>query len=280
MQHADPERAAKIERTKRMREVHVHWKALMFPSRPPPPFVPRMVDEAQMESYPRGELFGDIIAAFRSDKFNDSPASFEDVQQPAQDLLEDMVSDATSPPDSSRPHNLSELEQKLVAELDSRNPFADSKRTADSTRTLFVCKLSPDVDEEDLRLFGERYGRVVGTRVVRDVNTQLSRKYGFIEFSERRDCVRAVDHIKMNSKIDVKAVMRPKIRGKQICAEFERGRQAGFVPRRFERVVAKRSTLGGVCDAQPVVVAVAEEGNARAAAAIVPEYDPLDDLLG
>ena len=50
---------------------------------------------------------------------------------------------------------------------------------------LFVCKLNPVTQDEDLELIFSRFGKILSCEVVRDRMSGDSLQYAFIEFDER-----------------------------------------------------------------------------------------------
>ncbi|XP_057325434.1 peptidyl-prolyl cis-trans isomerase sig-7 [Microplitis mediator] len=53
---------------------------------------------------------------------------------------------------------------------------------------LFVCKLNPVTNDDDLEIIFSRFGKIVGCEVIRDHHTGDSLQYAFIEFAERKSC--------------------------------------------------------------------------------------------
>ncbi len=65
----------------------------------------------------------------------------------------------------------------------------------DAYRTIFVGRLSYDTTEERLkREFDGVFGDVVHVHIVRDIKTQKSRGYGFVEFSDDREADGKLDN--------------------------------------------------------------------------------------
>ena len=56
---------------------------------------------------------------------------------------------------------------------------------------LFVCKLNPVTDDEDLRVIFSRFGQVVNCDIIRDTKTGDSLQYAFVEFENNEVCERA-----------------------------------------------------------------------------------------
>ena len=56
---------------------------------------------------------------------------------------------------------------------------------------LFVCKLNPDTQEEDLEVIFSKFGKVLDVDIIRDFKTGRSLNYGFVTFQDDEACVRA-----------------------------------------------------------------------------------------
>jgi len=78
--------------------------------------------------------------------------------------------------------------QALTLELIGDLPFAD---VTPPEQILFVCKLNPVTQDEDLELIFSRFGKILSCEVIRDKKTGDSLQYAFIEFSNKEDCERA-----------------------------------------------------------------------------------------
>ena len=64
-------------------------------------------------------------------------------------------------------------------------PYAD---VSAPENILFVAKLNPATQDEDLELIFSRFGKILSCEVIRDKQTGDSLQYAFIEFKEREDC--------------------------------------------------------------------------------------------
>ncbi|KAL0129339.1 hypothetical protein PUN28_004205 [Cardiocondyla obscurior] len=53
---------------------------------------------------------------------------------------------------------------------------------------LFVCKLNPVTNDDDLEIIFSRFGKIIGCEVIRDHQTGDSLQYAFIEFANRKSC--------------------------------------------------------------------------------------------
>lgn len=110
----------------------------------------------------------------------------------------------------------------------------DPKIAGEPLHTLFVGRLNFATDERVLAAFFARYGALVRVRLVRDVVTQHSRGYAFIEFARARDFERAY-HDAHRRELD----------GRMILVDFERSRvMPGWKPRRLGGGLGGRKESG------------------------------------
>ena len=73
----------------------------------------------------------------------------------------------------------------------------ESEDVAPPENVIFICKLNPITEEEDLELIFSQFGTVVGCEIIRDHITGDSLCFGFIEFENRKSCERA--YLKMDN---------------------------------------------------------------------------------
>ncbi|KAI9797194.1 MAG: Peptidyl-prolyl cis-trans isomerase cyp6 [Piccolia ochrophora] len=78
--------------------------------------------------------------------------------------------------------------QALTLEMVGDLPFAEVKPPEN---ILFVCKLNPVTQDEDLDLIFSRFGKILSCEVIRDKRTNDSLQYAFIEFENQKDCEQA-----------------------------------------------------------------------------------------
>ncbi|KAF2667176.1 peptidyl-prolyl cis-trans isomerase-like 4 [Microthyrium microscopicum] len=78
--------------------------------------------------------------------------------------------------------------QALTLEMVGDLPFAEVKPPEN---ILFVCKLNPVTEDEDLELIFSRFGKILSCEVIRDKKTSESLQYAFIEFDNQKDCEQA-----------------------------------------------------------------------------------------
>ncbi|KAK6340455.1 Peptidyl-prolyl cis-trans isomerase cyp6 [Orbilia blumenaviensis] len=78
--------------------------------------------------------------------------------------------------------------QALTLEMVGDLPFADVKPPEN---VLFVCKLNPVTQDEDLELIFSRFGTILSCEVIRDKRTGDSLQYAFIEFEDQKNCEQA-----------------------------------------------------------------------------------------
>lgn len=75
-----------------------------------------------------------------------------------------------------------------ILEIVGDIPDAD---IAPPENVLFVCKLNPVTNDDDLEIIFSRFGKIVGCEVIRDHQTGDSLQYAFIEFADRKSCENA-----------------------------------------------------------------------------------------
>ena len=56
---------------------------------------------------------------------------------------------------------------------------------------LFVCKLNPVTQSDDLEIIFSRFGLVISCEVIRDWKTGDSLQYAFVEFETEKQCIAA-----------------------------------------------------------------------------------------
>jgi len=59
------------------------------------------------------------------------------------------------------------------------------------SNVLFVCKLNPATQGEDLEIIFSRFGKVLTCEVIRDWKTGDSLQYAFVEFENEDTCILA-----------------------------------------------------------------------------------------
>jgi len=132
-----------------------------------------------------------------------------------------------------RKQKAEEHKKVLEERAKSWDPKSNPKATKDAYKTLFVARLSYDVDEEDLREEFERYGDVRDVKLVRNIHDGKSRGYAFIEFESSQDLKEAFKYADGKS-----------IKGRRILVDVERGRTVpGWKPRKLGKVVPPKLGL-------------------------------------
>lgn len=130
------------------------------------------------------------------------------VRKPSPDIPERLV-------DSARVGIYDDLNQdegkraeEIEAELETRDtqqkaillemlgdlPSADAKPPES---VLFICRLNPITEAEDIERIFSRFGQINSVNIVKDPKTGQSLQYGFIEFEHKEDCEKA--YTKMNN---------------------------------------------------------------------------------
>lgn len=82
--------------------------------------------------------------------------------------------------------------------LEMLGDLPDADATAPEN-VLFVCKLNPVTEDEDLELIFSRFDEQVKAEIIRDQDTGNSLQYAFVEFTEKAQAVEA--YFKMNNAL-------------------------------------------------------------------------------
>lgn len=78
--------------------------------------------------------------------------------------------------------------QALTLEMMGDLPFAEVKPPEN---VLFICKLNPVTQDDDLELIFSRFGKILSCEIIRDRQTGDSLQYAFIEFEDKKSCEQA-----------------------------------------------------------------------------------------
>ncbi|XP_075591101.1 uncharacterized protein LOC142598002 [Dermatophagoides farinae] len=73
-------------------------------------------------------------------------------------------------------------------------------------RTLFVCRLNPVTETEDLQLIFSKYGEVEYVNLIKDPETNESLQYAFIKYVSKKDCEYAFEQLQ-NAIIDNRQIV-------------------------------------------------------------------------
>lgn len=95
-------------------------------------------------------------------------------------------------------------DQALNYALDTDcNIYTDNSRyfNTNPRNTIFIYKLSPDVNEQDLQSAFISYGYIRTLNLVRDIVTGESKRYAFIEYQTRQEAEKAV---KVTTYLEIK----------------------------------------------------------------------------
>nr|CAD1834568.1 unnamed protein product [Ananas comosus var. bracteatus] len=144
------------------------------------------------------------------DPFDDPPQLAEFIPEnspegkPRDEVAEERLEDNWVPLDETL--GATELEEKLRSKEAHTNaailesigdiPDADMKPP---DNVLFVCKLNPVTQDEDLYTIFSRFGNVTSAEIIRDYKTGDSLCYAFIEFETQEACERA--YFKMDNTL-------------------------------------------------------------------------------
>ena len=138
--------------------------------------------------------------------------------------LNDVKSYETPQQKRQRRINENKIKHKKILEerLKLWDPHKNKNATKDAYKTLFVARLSYELNEDNLKNEFSRYGDIKDIKLIRD-NNGKSRGYAFIEFDKDTDLRRAfknADGMKLNNR--------------RILVDVERGRTVpGWKPRKL-----------------------------------------------
>ncbi|KAJ4863366.1 cyclophilin type peptidyl-prolyl cis-trans isomerase/CLD domain-containing protein [Trichoderma breve] len=155
----------------------------------------------------KAAIFGKVVEGFDSlEKINEAMVDdkgypFVDIRIKHTVILDDPYPDppglrepSSSPPPSdeqlrtvriANEEELHENDDALTLELMGDLPFAEVKPPEN---VLFVCKLNPVTQDEDLELIFGRFGKILSCEVIRDQKTGDSLQYAFIEYEDKASC--------------------------------------------------------------------------------------------
>ncbi|RNF17498.1 U1 small nuclear ribonucleoprotein [Trypanosoma conorhini] len=244
MQAPSEDDVARQESLKRRAEAHAQWKRNFFQSRPPPPFIPKCRRRRSRE------------------RIAGAPVHL--LHRRALELVSAEAARASSPPpppqaattEVTEPRSKSDAwRERMLLEVERRDPYTDINIRTDPRRTVVVSSLHPKSLEEDIRLFGEQFGRVVSVRLICDRDGR-SRRYGFVQFGLEAEARKAV----ANSR-------KRRLHGRAVVMEMERGRlEPGFLPKRLAE--ARRQAAGSASASSAKRQRVEGRGVASAPAAV------------
>lgn len=152
----------------------------LFAPRPPPPF------KTPMPSKSMPKLTG--IAAFLQE-FTKEEANTNSNGDSKKDIIKPVVIKYETPTEKKerQKKEKEDAHKAVLAEREKKwDPHNNPNATKDPYKTLFVARLSYELNEDDLRREFERYGRIRDVKLIRDTENK-SRGYAFIEFERSND---------------------------------------------------------------------------------------------
>ncbi|XP_062178466.1 peptidyl-prolyl cis-trans isomerase CYP59-like isoform X2 [Phragmites australis] len=161
------------------------------------------INEAYVDD--KGRPFKDIRIKHTyvlDDPFDDPPQLAELIPEnsptgkPRDEIAEERLEDSWVPLDETvAPEELEEMIRSKEAHtnaviLESVGDIPDAEMKPPDN-VLFVCKLNPVTQDEDLYTIFSRFGTVTSAEIIRDYKTEDSLCYAFIEFETKEACERA-----------------------------------------------------------------------------------------
>jgi peptidyl-prolyl cis-trans isomerase-like 4 len=135
------------------------------------------------------DMYATVIEASPEPHISEDPSRLEDDWDP--DAVKD---EADSRAAYERQQDQEAHNRAAVLEMIGDLPEADA---APPPNVLFICKLNPVTEEEDLEIIFSRFGAIVSCDIIRDSKTGESLCYGFIGFEKESSCEEAF--FKMNN---------------------------------------------------------------------------------
>lgn len=113
--------------------------------------------------------------------------------------------------------------EKFSNDLKTWNPLNDPLIKGNAYNTIFIGRLSYEIDEIQLQQKFQTFGKIIRVRIVKDKISNKSKGYAFIEFEKE-----------MNARDAAKEMNGVEINGRKILIDYERGRTSrNWKPRRL-----------------------------------------------
>lgn len=131
----------------------------------------------------------------------EDPSGFEartDSPEPTAEILassrigaDENINDYAGKSEQEINEMLASKEEKARATILEMVGDLPDANVAPPENVLFVCKLNPVTNDDDLEIIFSRFGKVKMCEVIRDRKTQESLQYAFVEFEEQSACEQA-----------------------------------------------------------------------------------------
>jgi len=131
----------------------------------------------------------------------DDPPGFEaraDSPEPSKEILtssrigaDENINDYAGKTEEEVMEMVAEKEARARATILEMVGDLPDANIAPPENVLFVCKLNPVTNDDDLEIIFSRFGKVVSCEVIRDRKTNESLQYAFIEFDDQAACEQA-----------------------------------------------------------------------------------------
>ncbi|KAF4518110.1 hypothetical protein B566_EDAN007811 [Ephemera danica] len=134
-----------------------------------------------------------------------------------------------------------------ILEIVGDLPDADM---APPENVLFVCKLNPVTNDDDLEIIFSRFGKINSCEVIRDKVTGDSLQYAFIEFAEQKSCEEAyfkMDNVLIDDRrihVDFsQSVAKVKWRGKGRGVDYLGGKPGEKVETKIDKSISLQANF-------------------------------------
>eukprot|EP01095_Lingulamoeba_sp_RSL-Kostka_P004123 TRINITY_DN15212_c0_g1_i1.p1 TRINITY_DN15212_c0_g1~~TRINITY_DN15212_c0_g1_i1.p1 ORF type:complete len:483 (+),score=127.11 TRINITY_DN15212_c0_g1_i1:60-1508(+) len=117
----------------------------------------------------------------------------------ASGLLDDEIEQESDKSVDEKIEELAQKEEKARTNVLVMLGDIKDEKLVPPENVLFICKINPITEEEDLELIFSQFGKVVGCDIIRDFLTGDSLCFGFIEFESIESCETA--YLKMQNAV-------------------------------------------------------------------------------
>ncbi|EPY51641.1 meiotic RNA-binding protein 1 [Schizosaccharomyces cryophilus OY26] len=185
--------------TQQLMAVHAPQNTSMYPPVTPvgQPNVPYLNQPAYLPSVPPNPAVGNNSSGFPAPSTNMTPYTHtkprEDVRSESEDALR---SDNASKPELKQQNayltRLVSMHPAIPPAIPSMFPISQEEKKTENpgkTKNVYIRGLPPTTTDESLLLYCNRFGKVVSSKAIIDVNNNLCKGFGFACFEELKSAV-------------------------------------------------------------------------------------------
>lgn len=175
------------------------------------------------------EVKKEASSSSSSESDSDSDSSSSSSSSSSSDSDSDSDSDSEEEEKDSKKRKVEESSEEV--EESSEEPVAKKPKTSEEPATLFVGRLSWNIDDEWLRREFEPVGGVISARVIMERSTGKSRGYGYVDFDSKSAAEKALQEYQ-GKELDGRPINLDMSTGKPHASnpKTDRAKQFGDVP--------------------------------------------------